>query len=201
VRESELPGIAHIHFNGASGNVAAGKYNDGSPANRPMLAARLADGMSRAWQATKRTPLKSSQIQWKSVPVQLPLHKRFNDAELLKEIRDSSMPLSRRMRAARDLSWTALEAKGRKVELHLLECGDARVIHMPGELFVEYQLAAKEMRPDKVVAMAAYGDFGPGYIGTSVAYPQGGYETGIVSRVAPEVEQVLLNGMRSLLAK
>ena len=46
-RESALPGVPHIHFNGASGNVAAGKYNDGSPANRAVLASRLAAGMSR----------------------------------------------------------------------------------------------------------------------------------------------------------
>ena len=58
---------------------------------------------------------------------------------------------------------------------------------------------AQEMRPDHFVAMAAYGDYGPGYIGTSIAYTQGGYETGIVSRVAPEVEQVLTDAMQTLL--
>ena len=47
--------------------------------------------------------------------------------------------------------------------------------------------------------MAAYGDYGPGYIGTAVAYTQGGYEVGPVSRVAPEVEDVLTGGMRELL--
>ena len=61
------------------------------------------------------------------------------------------------------------------------------MLHLPGELFVEYQLAAQKLRPDLFVAMAAYGDYGPGYIGTEVAYPQGGYETGPqASLVAPE---------------
>jgi hypothetical protein len=72
---------------------------------------------------------------------------------------------------------------------------------MPGELFVEYQLAAQEMLPDNTVCMAAYGDYGPGYIGTAVAYPQGGYETSIVSRVAPEVEEVLMTALRELLLR
>ena len=49
---------------------------------------------------------------------------------------------------------------------------------MPGELFVEYQLFAQRLRPDLFVAMAAYGDYSPGYIGTRIAYTQGGYETG-----------------------
>ena len=39
--------------------------------------------------------------------------------------------------------------------------GTVRMLHTPGELFVEYQLAAKAMRPDLHVAMAAYGDYGP----------------------------------------
>jgi hypothetical protein len=71
---------------------------------------------------------------------------------------------------------------------------------MPGELFVEYQLAAQNMRPDSVVCMAAYGDYGAGYIGTEVAYEEGGYETQpSSSNVAPEVEKVLMEGMRALL--
>ena len=47
--------------------------------------------------------------------------------------------------------------------------------------------------------MAAYGDYGPGYIGTTASYDQGGYETGPVSRVGPGVEEVLMRGMRELL--
>ena len=70
---------------------------------------------------------------------------------------------------------------------------------MPGELFVEYQLYAQRLRPDLFVAMAAYGDYAPGYIGTRLAYTQGGYETGTPSRVAPEVEDVLTTALRDLL--
>jgi hypothetical protein len=55
------------------------------------------------------------------------------------------------------------------------------------------------MKPGRFVAMAAYGELGPGYIGTAVAYPQGGYETGPVSRVSPEVEDVLTKAMRELM--
>ncbi len=70
---------------------------------------------------------------------------------------------------------------------------------MPGELFVEYQLAAQGMRPDHPVCMAAYGDYGPGYIGTEIAYAQGGYETSPVARVGPDVEDVLMTALRELL--
>ena len=69
----------------------------------------------------------------------------------------------------------------------------------PRSTHLKYQLAAQKMRPGDFVAMAAYGDYGPGYIGTEIAYGQGGYETGRVSRVAPKVESVLMNAMEQLL--
>jgi hypothetical protein len=48
--------------------------------------------------------------------------------------------------------------------------------------------------------MAAYGDYGTGYIGTEIAYSQGGYETSPgASNVAPQVEKVLTEGMQALL--
>jgi len=56
------------------------------------------------------------------------------------------------------------------------------------------------MRTDLFVAMAAYGDYGPWYIGTEVGYSQGSYETGPdPSLVAPTVEQVLVTAMQQLL--
>ncbi len=73
---------------------------------------------------------------------------------------------------------------------------------MPGELFVEYQLAAQKLRPDLFVSMAAYGEYAPGYIGTEIAYSQGGYEASErASQVAPQVEAVLMGAVEKLLAK
>ena len=37
--------------------LGAGKWNDGSPANRQILADRVAAGMTRAWEATRKTPI------------------------------------------------------------------------------------------------------------------------------------------------
>ena len=70
---------------------------------------------------------------------------------------------------------------------------------MPGELFVEYQLAAKAERPDLFVAMAAYGDYGPEYICTDIAYQQGGYEGSDASGVAPGSEKIMMDAIKNLL--
>ena len=65
-----------------------------------------------------------------------------------------------------------------------------------------YRRLAKKLHPELKIAMAAYGDYGPGYIGTAVAYQEGGYETQPSSSfVAPQVEEVLMGGIRRLLEK
>ncbi|MDP7303156.1 MAG: hypothetical protein QGG09_08650 [Pirellulaceae bacterium] len=198
-REKALPGLPHIHFDGASGNIAAGKYNDGSKEKRPLLARRLADGMKLAWQSQKKSRLTAEDVGWSVKPVSLPVRDTLVEEELLAKLRDPDQPLRERLRAARDLTFVRRTSSGHRIPLSCLKLGTARVLHMPGELFVEYQLAAQQMRPDDFVAMAAYGDYGPGYIGTKIAYDQGGYETGRVSRVAPHVEKVLMDCMKQLL--
>ncbi|MBV6498022.1 MAG: hypothetical protein CJBNEKGG_00236 [Prosthecobacter sp.] len=56
------------------------------------------------------------------------------------------------------------------------------------------------MRPGAIISMAAYGDYAPGYIGTGIAYSQGGSEVqASSSNTAPAVEMVLMNAMRNLL--
>ena len=136
-----------------------------------------------------KTPIKAADVSWQSLPVALPVAEAIRDQERLRAVMiDQAQPTRVRLTAGRDLAFVQQRAANRRIPLFLLALGEARVIHMPGELFVEYQLAAQEMRPDSFVAMAAYGDYGPGYIGTSIAYSQGGYETGPVSRTAPEVE-------------
>lgn len=199
LREQALPGVPHIHFDGAGGNVAAGKYNDGSPERRPELAERLAAGMQRAWETQRKTPIAARDIGWNVEPVSLPIRDTLNAAQLQAKVADKSLSNRVRIRAARDLVFVRRIEAGHQIPVSCLRVGPARVLHLPGELFVEYQLAAQELRPDDFVAMAAYGDYGPGYIGTEIAYSQGGYETGIVSRVAPAVEDVLMSAIQKVL--
>jgi hypothetical protein len=195
-------GARHIHFNGAGGNVGAGKYNDGSPANRPLLAGRLAAGMSKAWNAARRVPASDLTLQWRTTQVNLPVAAWYDEAECEAVLQDPKVAEVKRLQAARAIAWARRRQDGKSIDIARLRIGDINVLHMPGELFVEYQLAAQRMRPDAFVCMAAYGDYGPGYIGTAEAYDQGGYETGLdsrASRVAPRTEQVLLTAMEELL--
>jgi hypothetical protein len=192
--------VAHVHFNGASGNVAAGKYNNGDVSNRAVLARRLEEGMTGAWNARQLLPITASDIGWRTVEVKLPLSPLLEDeGPLVKLLDNSAAPVKDRVRAAADLTWLRRVKAGRTIQLSCLRLGSAYVLHMPGELFVEYQLAAQSMKTGATVCMAAYGDYGPGYIGTKIAYGQGGYETSYVSRVSPQVEEVLSTAIGELL--
>lgn len=199
MREKAVPGVPHIHFDGAGGNVAAGKYNDGAQENRLVLAQRLAEGMQMAWKSQHKRSITAADVGWQVVPAAMPVRNSLVDRQLLATLADPQKKDRDRIRAARDLIFLRRMTEGHQIPLSCLRLGTARVLHMPGELFVEYQIAAQQMRPDDFVAMAAYGDYGPGYIGTRVAYTQGGYETGIVSRVAPQVENILTDAMKTLL--
>lgn len=199
-RQLAVPEALHIHFDGAGGNVGAGKYNDGSPVNRLHLAERLADGMRRAWETTERVPLHPSEVRWSVIPVALPVARHLERAQLETQMREEK-DMGVIEDCARKLGWLQRCEAGIRIDVSCLALGRARILHLPGELFVEYQLGAKALRPDCFVAMAAYGDYAPGYIGTAVAYEQGGYETSPrASNVAPEVETVISEAIRKLLA-
>jgi hypothetical protein len=175
-RQLAVPDALHIHFTGAGGNIGAGKYNDGAKENRLILAERLADGMKRAWESTELQPVSANTVHWGVRPVVLPADTTKNNSYVERYISGKA-----------------------KIDIQCLSLNNnACVLFMPGELFVEYQLAAKKMRPDLFVTMAAYGDYTPGYIPTVAAYPQRGYEV-VVSKVTPESENILMEAMHQLL--
>jgi hypothetical protein len=199
-RRQEETGVPHVHFDGAGGNIGAGKWNDGSPANRQVLADRVAEGMARAWEATRKTPVSAADLGYESVAVALPPAPHLDEGRLLAVLEDRTAKVRERAKAANDLAWLRRCKAGETIDVACLRAGTARVLHLPGELFVEYQLAAQAVRPDLLVAVAAYGDYAPGYIGTEAAYPQGGYETSpSASLVAPGVERVLTDAIEGLL--
>ena len=199
IRAQSMPYTLQLHFNGAGGNVTAGKYNDGAYENRMILANHLADGMKAALASTVKNSLSESDIGWSNTFVKLPLAGHLNEADLIAKLK--ATPARGYVSHADQLAWVTRIKEGHDaIDLSCLRVGTARMLCMPGELFVEYQLAAKAMRPDLHVCMAAYGNYGPAYIGMACSYTEGGYEVGpLSSNVSPTVEKVLMDGMKLLL--
>lgn len=194
LRQLAVPDAIHVHFNGAGGNVAAGKYNDGSHENRFILAKRMADGMERAWNNTKKFSVRTEDLGWDTENLLLPYRDKVKEIETAMFQMDSRSLANNMGR----LGWYKRRVEGKGIEIACLRIHSARILFLPGELFVEYQLAAKKMAPDHFIAMAAYGDYGPFYIGTEAAYAEGGYEIES-SPVTAESEKLILAKIKRLL--
>ncbi len=132
--------------------------NDGAPANRQVLADRVATGMAKAWANAVKSPIRADDLSWESLPVALPPAPHLDEARLEAIVNDATKPVRERSQAASELTWLRRCHAGEKIDISCLHLGNVRVQHLPGELFVEYQLAAQRLRPDLFVAMAAYGD-------------------------------------------
>lgn len=197
-RQADDEQVFHVYFTGCAGNITAGKYNDGSKGNRPILRDRIYTAMVEAWKATKRQ--KVSNWAWKVEPVRLPPRKEANfGAEAsLKALKDEKANKAKRGNAALQFAW--LKREGTPIEISCLDFGSALVVHLPGEPFIEYQLYAQKLRPNDFVCVAGYGDGGPGYLPTQEAYLQGGYEP-TVALSAPEGEKILHAAMAKISGK
>ncbi|MGV3509290.1 MAG: hypothetical protein ACO1N7_08380 [Sphingobacteriaceae bacterium] len=197
MRQLAVPEALHIHFNGAGGNITAGKYNDGSHKNRLILAERLADGMRRAWDSTQKKVIDPSEVEWAIEPITIPLK---DDVITMEQKMKTETPVF----LANNMSKLVLlrrQQTGKKIDVSCLKIGDARILHLPGEPFIEYQLAAKAYRKDLFVAVAGYGDYAPGYICDEEGYKQGGYEAGQASAANAKVEKVIMKAIQKLLKK
>ncbi len=198
-REKQL-GVPNIYFSGAGGNIAAGKYNDGSPERRAVLAGRMEKAMDQAWEQTKKIPLSLSDFEWNNVELQLPLANHLVEEELKTRLVNEQLDSLKKFTAAKQLAWLRRTKSGYKVNVSALRLANIWLLNLPGEAFLEYQLAAQKLKPGDFVCTAAYEEYGPGYLCTEIAYSQGGYESSNrASCVAPEIEKTLLTAIGQVL--
>lgn len=176
-REQDEPGCTHLYFNGCGGNIASGKYNDGSPELRPVLMERMYRGIVTSEEDLQPQPIES--IAWTTCDVLPPPDPRWDAEAILKQIADESQRVVNRNRPSYTVAWIRRYENGIPIVLSALHVNDTSVLHLPAECFVEYQLETQATSPDRFIACAAYGDGGPWYIPTEECYPQGGYEVGV----------------------
>lgn len=199
-RQRETPTTLQIYFTGCAGDVTAGKYNNGDPANRPILADRLYQAMLAAWQATERFPLES--VEFRSAPLYLAPRDegRFTIARMHEILADERASRWQRISAALGLSWRERVAAGRPIDVPCLDfnSGQAQFVILPAEAFVGYQLAAQGLRPDSFVMVAGFGDGAPGYIPIDQCWKEGYADD--YCWVAPMTDRPILNVLRHVMA-
>jgi hypothetical protein len=196
-RQEEEPGCTHLYFDGCGGNIGAGKYNNGSKAMRAILTQRIYDGIVAAEETLRPEPIEK--IHWVTQDIQPPVDlERWDEAAIMKAIEDKSLPVVSRNRPAYTVAFIRRCKAGIPITLGALHVNQGSVLHLPSEVFVEYQLRAQEAAPNRFVACPAYGDGGPWYIPTAESFPQGGYAVS-VAWCKPEMERLLTEGIQSLL--
>jgi len=195
-RLEEKEQVFQIYFTGCSGDVTMGKYNDGKPQAREELTDRLYAAMEASVAATRMAPV--DRIVWRTLPLVLQLKDEADyDSAKNRAVReDATKPGKERQQAARRMALA--EWMSQPLQLSLLRMGPVDVMHLPGESMIEFQLFTQKQKPDRFVAVAAYGDLATGYICTEQAFSEGGYEPS-ASRVAPKSEAVLKGAIRKLL--
>ena len=200
-RQQEDLTVKQIYVSGCSGNVTAGKYNDGAPENRPVLADRIYQAMAEAWKDTRRQPLAS--LKFRSLPLMLEPRSDtgFSKQDLEKRLRTDPKPFGQCL-AALGLSWRKRAEARRPIDVPVLDFGPAQLLLLPGEMYVEFQLMAQKLRPDSFVMTLGYGECAPGYVPIERAFEEGDTNLrdwcwvgpGSEARIAATLKRALVRG-------
>lgn len=198
-RQLDDPTIGQIYVSGCSGDVTAGKFNDGSDLHRQQLIDRLYDAMVKAWETTKRIPIEH--VAFRNTKLNLRFHpgRHLTQESLRTTLDDPDQTVEKRILAAMGLaSRQRVEAK-QGIDLPCIDFGDAQLVLFPGETFVAYQLLAQNLRPESFVLSIGYGECWPGYIPTDANFDEHFEDNWLW--VAPGTEQRLRTALHKVLMR
>jgi hypothetical protein len=185
----------HIYFTGCGGNIAAGKYNDGSKEARVRLGEQIYAAMVASEKQPKRSEL--NHVEWRAKPVLFKPDPEFSEERMMKVVENTATTQSVRISSAFRVGFIHQCAAGVPIQLTSLHLGDdVHLLNLPGESFIEYQLFAQQH--GGFVATAAYGDGGTGYIPLERSFTEGGYEP-TQAFAAPESEKQMKEAIAELL--
>ncbi len=196
-RRTRDDGVQHMYFTGCGGNIAAGKYNEGTPESRARLGENIHTAMIASEKEARRIPL--TKVAWRAQPVLLRPNPEFSEERMMKVIENTQSTPSVRISSAFRLGFIRHSTAGVPIQFTSLHLGDdVRLLHLPGETFIEYQLFAQQQFPSAFVATASYGDGVTGYIPLEKSFAEGGYEP-TQAYAAPQSEQQMKSAIIELL--
>ena len=189
----------HAFFTGAGGNVTAGKYSDPDDLEGNLLhfGALLAGAISRnlACMEWEENP----PLSWQRRTFEFPVN-QAKRTSARKTLADRSRPLGERTIAAAVMSTMQFPAN-RTYPLSLLRIGQASLLFLPGEPFVEYQLMAQAVIPDRFLAVCGNCNDNFLYLPLAHHFPQGGYEVESFCWTTAEFEPRFRDAVKALLAE
>ena len=201
LRQQDDAAVMQIYASGCSGDVTAGKYNDGAPATAPCWPSACTLPCGRP--GPRRCAARSRSLAYRVVPLELPFRDgaAYERKSLLTTLRNPQAADRDRILAAMALSSRDRLERGQAIDLPCLEItpvgpagragpGTAQqgaptaadnpaapqaacLLLFPGESFVGYQLLAQRLRPEAFVLSIGYGECWPGYIPTEAEFDDG----------------------------
>ena len=196
---AERSPAAHAFFTGPGGNVTAGKYSSTTDleGNIATFGKRLADGIALNLEAMRWQP--APDISWAHATFDFPAQDFDKDA-LLADIADPDVADGRKLNCAALLACLDY-APNQRYPLSLMRIGDAGVLFLAGEPFVEYQLYAQSLIPDRFLAVAANCSDNFLYLPLAESFDQGGYEPSKYCWCSPEIEERLKRAIADILSE
>lgn len=195
------PEAFHLYLSGCLGNVTCGKYSTpDAEKNIQLLGKRLAQGALKSIEKSKRSLQIIDRLEFKSVPFAYPTKIRTSlkgFKEKLKKVDPKDWDLYS-MTMAKMSKNNSRYLQGLKITCWTL--GNIKILSLPGEPFIEYQLFAKGLDPQSFIAVAGLGEYTPVYIPTAIALSQGGYEVDPAACFADQsVEKKLKSAIKKAL--
>jgi hypothetical protein len=171
--QAESPDVFQIYCSGASGDTMAGRYNDGNPANRQILAGRLHQAMTAAWNESDRAPLNRIGFRVAKAMFEPRKDQRYSLEELNRVLASKSVARREKLDAALGISWLRRIGLRRPIDVPAVHFGSTAIVLVPAEAFVQYQLWAQDAASKATVMTLGYGECAPGYIPTNAAVAEG----------------------------
>jgi len=168
--QKDYPDVPQVYASGCSGDVTAGKYNNGSQESRLELTNRIYEAMQESWQATEKTPLTAVNFRSTQLSLDYYRHDQLKRKHLEERLNNTSLRTEDRILAAMSLASLDRVESGQQIDFPCVDFGEAQIVLFPGESFVGYQLMAQQMKPDSFVLSIGYGECWPGYIPTNKAF-------------------------------
>jgi hypothetical protein len=193
-----------VYATGCSGDVTAGKFNDGGRDVRAKLTSALHDAMVGSDQSIERFAVE--RLESRAAEIVLPFWETpsLQPDALQKRVADEKGAFGSRVDAALGLSSRKFnERNGQSLGHHLLlqslRIGPTDVALFPAESFVGFQLAVQQSRPEAFTLSVGFGECAPGYIPTKQAVAEGFREEHGYCWVDETAEDRIVGGMKKLL--
>jgi hypothetical protein len=195
-RKRDDRNVAQVYASGCSGDVTAGKFNDGTPESRGQLTDRLYEAMCHSSDHVQRIPLERLTFRNATLDLEPSRDENLRGDFLNGQLHDETLTTEKRILAAMGLAAQNRVARGQSIDMPCIDFQVARVVVFPGESFVGYQFMAQELSAGKPVLPIGYGECWTGYVPTESAFIDGFHESWLW--VAPGAEARIRSALRSL---